>query len=110
MDVANNFAIRETNASTAGAKHTTANGAAMDNYGKKVIKGFTQDGNPVSRTTQVTDAKKILGAALCMNQAGNRIVLYGGKCCIINKKVNFRAFRKPCIIVGVEKGIIYNYW
>ena len=69
------FPLGETEASKQGLNYTAANGTVIQNYGQRVIKGFTGDWVPIESAVQVVEVKRNLAGAMRIMKAGNRIVL-----------------------------------
>ena len=74
-ETAQAFEIQETESSKKGQHFTAANGSEIQNYGKRVIKGFTGDWIPIESTVQVAEVKRNLAGAMRIMKSGNRIVL-----------------------------------
>ena len=54
------FKMRETEMSRKGIGFVAANGSSIQNYGEKMIIGYTDDGGAVSMKVQCADVKNVL--------------------------------------------------
>ena len=97
--------VIKTKAATMGLGYVAANGTRIENYGERVIKGFTDEGAGVEMAVQVTDVKRTLGSVYRMNQAGNRLVQGGDESYMIHKPTG------RVTPIYVEQGkFLFNIW
>ena len=66
-ETAKAFKIRETETSKAGLGYRAANGTKIENYGERVVEGFTEGWEPVAVAMQIAEVNKTLGSAFRMN-------------------------------------------
>ena len=78
--------IQPTKASQAGVSYTVANGETMPNKGQKPLQGFTDSGQNIGITFQVTECSKLLASVRKMCEAGNRVVFDDDGSYIQNKQ------------------------
>ena len=78
--------IKHTKASKTGVGYRAANGTKIENYGEKMLQGYTDDWTPVKVAMQVTDVNKTLGSVYRMNQCGNAVMLDGNDSYVLDKK------------------------
>ena len=74
-ETAQAFGIQETESSKNGINYAAANGTPIANYGQRLIKGFTDEFQPLELAAQVAEVRSNLAAAVKIVGAGNRIVL-----------------------------------
>ena len=99
------FKIRETETSKAGLGYRAANGTKIENYGERVVEGFTEGWEPVAVAMQIAEVNKTLGSAFRMNQCGNVIVLDGENSYFVNK-----ATGKKTRMYQENGQFVFNIW
>ena len=82
--VANYFNTVETEASRNGPGFRAANGSPIKHYGKKAIKGISDEYQPLNITAQVADVRTMLGSVYQIMRAGNRVHFEKGNCYVEN--------------------------
>ena len=68
------FPLMETEASRSGKFYRVANDTKIAIHGNKAVKGYTQEGSEIGVDIQIADAKRKLGSAGRLCEAGNRVV------------------------------------
>ena len=104
-DTARAFKIREAEASKAGLGYRAANGTKIENYGERVVEGYTEEWEPVAVAMQIAEVNKTLGSAFRMNQCGNVIVLDGHNSYFVNKNTG-----KRTKIMQENGQYVFNIW
>ena len=69
-----------------GINYTATNGTEMENYGQKMLSGFSDEWCPMSVNVQIADVKSNLAIGMRIVEAENRIVLDNGGSYIENEK------------------------
>ena len=78
------FNTEETEASKRGPGFRAANGTPIRHYGKRAIKGFGDDYQPMKITALVADVKTMLGSVNQIMKDGNIVHFEKGSCYIKN--------------------------
>ena len=73
------FKLRQTEASKAGLKYRAANGSPINNYGERLVKGVTDDGQKTSMAFQIADVRTPLASVYQIVKAGNRVIFEKGQ-------------------------------
>ena len=61
-EIGSQFVVKETQSSKKGVGYIAANGSNVENYGERVVKGFTGEGCAVSMAMRVAGVKRTLGS------------------------------------------------
>ena len=88
--VAQHFETVETDASKNGPGFRAANGSPIKHFGKKTIRGISDQYHTLSLTAQVADVRTTLGSVFQVLRAGNVVHFEKGNCYIENANTGVR--------------------
>ena len=106
VSVGSGFEVEPSAGSKTGLHYRSANGGRIPNLGQKRLKGYSDEGSPISWTPQVAAVTKSLNSLVKTCKAGNRVVLDTEKGSYIeNKKTGAKTQLR------VEKEVfVFDLW